>query len=633
MFTRRTSSIAIFLVALMAAGYLAASPDTYPKVANFYTTDPHMEDCPRLAQYDLVVLAASMQDIAPDIITELRALNPDIILLAYFPAGFMWPMEAINNPTYQQFYDKVVACDWWLYDNKGYRCGNPDLLWFLNFTTNCPEDAYGRTLGEWLATYVAEEIYGTGLWDGILIDGCFEDPTWINDADQFFQYPPAMVDSDRNGAGDDRDALRLWWKTALTGYVSSLRSQLGDAVLVGNGKQFLHGQLNGGIRENFPYMHGDWDANMFSEYGYITMCESFLKTPMTASMILCYSNLDGHTVFEPYRCSTYLKFMRFTLTSALLGDGYYVLEGIPGRCLWWEDLYDVDLGLPTSTAYLDSIHSQSGDRMCPIWRRDFENGFVLCNPFNQYIYTDDSEWIMAQDGMVVITHGDVPFTLAAIRDGVPRILDKDVRRIRVDTEVANPTDHASPAYVWSLTKRGGLVLNTGPVIETLVGKYCTDTLSVTVGFPSTLELETYMIEINVAGPDMQVLDRDTLYIRRTVDFSRDETTLWDNQDPSSDEIEEDNLLIYPQPAAFSSGENLRMEVRANQTSANENCSIRMFDVRGRLVRSIYEGVYGEGLSLEIGLTSKGGGKIAPGLYIIVLELGDLALSRKIVLLK
>ena len=130
-----------------------------------------------------------------------------------------------------------------------------------------------------------------------------------------------------------------------------------------------------------------------------------------------------------------------------------------------------------------------------------------------------------------------------------------------------------------------------------------------------------------------MLDRDTLYIRRTVDFSRDETTLWDNQDPSSDEIEEDNLLIYPQPAAFSSGENLRMEVRANQTSANENCSIRMFDVRGRLVRSIYEGVYGEGLSLEIGLTSKGGGKIAPGLYIIVLELGDLALSRKIVLLK
>ena len=74
-------------------------------------------------------------------------------------------------------------------------------------------------------------------------------------------------------------------------------------------------------------------------------------------------------------------------------------------------------------------------------------------------------------------------------------------------------------------------------------------------------------------------------------------------------------------------------MRGNQTSANEYCYIKMYDVRGRLVRSLYEGVYGEGLSLEVGLTSKGGEKIAPGLYIIVLEMGDLALNRKIVLLK
>ena len=149
----------------------------------------------------------------------------------------------------------------------------------------------------------------------------------------------------------------------------------------------------------------------------------------------------------------------------------------------------------------------------------------------------------------------------------------------------------------------------------------------------TLELETYTIAINVAGPDMEVVHTDAFPIRRTVEFPSDEITLYDNQEPSADTIEEDNLLIYPQPAAFSSGETLRMEVRGYETSANEICSIRMFDVRGRLVRSIYEGVYGEGLSLDIGLTNKGGEKIAPGLYIIVLEMGDLAQTRKIVLLK
>jgi len=634
MFTKWTSVVSIFLLAVLSAGSLGAAPHSYPRVANFYTTDPHMEDCPRLSEYDMVIMTAEIQDIAPEIIAELRSLNPDIVLLAYFPAELMWPEEGITAPTGQQFWDKVVACDWWLYDTKGYRMGDPDLLWVLNFSMSCPEDPYGQSLGEWLAAYMADHIYATGLWDGILIDGCFEDPIWLNNVDTFFQYPPAMVDSDRNGVGDDAEDLQASWLTALTGFVSSLRSQIGPgAILVGNDKQYMHGLLNGGIRENFPFMHGGWDANMTSEYGYLTNCDMFLSSPLTASMIICFSEYEKHTVYEPYRSSTYEKFMRFTLTSALLGDGYYVLENGTGRCLWWEDLYDIDLGLPTSVARIDSIYSQAGDRMCPIWRRDFQNGYVLCNPFNQYIYTVDNEWIMMNDGLIKITQSDAPFSISVSMDGVPRIVDKDVLRIRVETQVDNPSEHAAPAFVWSLTKLGEMVMNTGPVIETLIGKQSVDTLSIPVGFPSTLGLETYTIEINVAGPDMEIIDTETFHVRRTVEFPSDETTAFDDHEPGSDTIEEDNLLIYPQPAALSSGETLRMEVRGNQTSANEICSIRMFDVRGRLVRSIYEGVYGEGLSLNIGLTNKGGEKIAPGLYIIVLEMGNLAQNRKIVLLK
>ena len=634
MFAKRTTVVSIFLLAVLMAGSLGATPHSYPRVANFYTSDAQIEDCPRLAEYDMVIMTAGMQDREPEIITTLRSLNPDVVILAYFPAALMWPEEAIHSETGQQYWDKVVAADWWLYDTKGYKMGDPDYLWVLNFTTKCPEDPYGQTLGEWLASYIADHIYATGLWDGILIDGCFENPTWLNNTDNFFQHPPAMVDSDRNGVGDDTDDLAAWWLTALTGFVSSLRSQVGtDAILVGNGKQYMHGLLNGGIREDFPNMHGDWDANMHAEYGYLTNCDQFLSNPLTASMILCFDEYEGHTVYEPYRSSSYKRFLRFTLTSALLGDGYYVLENCTGRCLWWEDLYDVDLGNPTSVAYLDSIYSQSGDKMCPIWRRDFQKGYVLCNPFNQYIYTLDNEWITYEDGLIKITQSDVPFTVTADRDDIPRIVDKDVRRIRIDAAVDNPSDHAAPCFVWSVTKLGAQVMNTGPVIETLVGKQRTDTVSVTVGFPTTLGFETYTIEINIAGPDMEILHTDRFTIRRTVDFPSDEETSLDSHEPGSDTIEEDNLLIYPQPAAFSSGETLRMEVRGNQTSANEICKIRMFDVRGRLVRSIYEGVYGEGLDLEIGLTNKGGEKIAPGLYIIVLEMGNLAQNRKIVLLK
>jgi|GEM_PF-3362260 len=634
MFTKRTSVIATFFVVLLVAGGLGASPDAYPKVANFYTTDPHFEDCPRLSRYDLVVMPASMQDVCPEIIAELRLLNPDILIMAYFPAAIIWPVYPPTESVSRQYWDKVEACDWWLYDTKGNRVGSPEYWWILNLSTNCPEDPYGQTLGEWLAEFMAEEIYATGLWDGLWVDECWENPNWINNGEFLFQDPPAALDSDRDGIADDPEELQAAWYAELSGFIASLRARVGpDAIMTGNGKQTMHEWLNGGIRENFPNMHGGWEANMFSDYGYLTNCEMFLDSPLVASMITCFSELEQHTVYEPYRCPSYMRFLRFTMTSALLGDGYYVLEDGSGRCLWWEDLYDLDMGLPTSSAYLDSIYSQSGARMCPIWRRDFEKGYALCNPFNQYIYTLDNEWISAEDGMIVITASDADLAVAAIRDGVPAVVDKDVPRIRIDTEVINPSDHSAPAYVWSETKLGDVVMNTGPVLEILVGKQDTDTVTVTVGFPASLGLETYTIEINVAGPDMEVLDSDILYIRRTVEFPSDKEGLYDNQDPSADTNEEDNLLIYPQPVAFSSGETLRMEVRADQTSANEICRINMFDVRGRLVRSVYEGVYGEGLSLEIGLTSKGGEKIAPGLYIIVLEMGDLALNRKIVLLK
>ena len=634
MSVKRTSIITIFLFAWLAAGPLGAIPHSYPRVANFYTTEPHIEDCPRLSRYDMVIMPAGMYDIRPEIITTLRELNPDIILLAYFPAAIMWPGEDYGSPIHDGYRDKVVANNWWLRDNKGNKVGNDDYWWLLNFTTKCPRDSYGRTLAEWLPSYMADQIWATGVWDGLWVDECWDDPTWLNYIEGFFQDWPAMVDSDMNGVGDDPDDLLLWWRTAMTSFVSSLRWRLGDeAVILGNGKQLFHTMLNGGIRENFPRMHGDWEANMFSEFGYVTNCEMFRSYPMNASMMSCFSTDEQHTVFEPYRTPTYLRFLRFTLTSSLLGDGYLALENKSGRCLWWEDLYDIDLGNPTSSAYLDSILCEASGRNKPVWRRDFEKGEIVCNPYIQHIMTEDGDWIMPEDGLILITESDAPLALSALRDSVPGVVDRDVIRMPVYVAVDNPSDHAAPAYVWSVVKLGDTEVSTGTPREFLIGKNRTDTLSVAANFPSTLAIETYTIEVNVAGPDMEVRSSDTVSVKRTVEFPSEEETLADNHEPGSDEIEEDNLLIYPQPAAFSSGETLRMEVRGNHTSANENCLIRMYDVSGRLVRTIYEGVYGDGLSLEIGLTSKGGGKIAPGLYILVLELGDLAQTRKIVLLK
>lgn len=622
MIAKKTQIVAIFVFACLAAGPLGALPHEYPRVANFYTTDPHIEDCPRISKYDLIVMPAGMNDIRPEIITTVRALNPDVIILAYFPVALIWPITEFESQTNQVYLDMVEENDWWLYDDKGNRVGNPDYWWILNVTTKCPRDQQGRTHAEWLASYIADEIMGTGVWDGMWLDGCWEDPIWLNSARFLIQDWPAIVDSDNNGVGDDPESLRVWWRPALTQFMTSLRSQVGDdAILLGNDIHYYHEFLNGSIRENFPRLHGDWFVNMFSDYGYVTACNSFRSYPVNGTMLTCFSKYPEHTVYEPYRCPSYLKFLRFTLTSSLLGDGYLALENASGRCLWWEDLYDIDIGNPVGPAYLDSIRSRPNGEMCPIWRRDFEKGIVYCNPFIQYIYTDYNKWIFPEDGLIRITESDAPLELAAVRDSIPRLLEEDVRRTRLSYAVANPSEYSAPAYVWTVTRLGGTVVHTAPVQEFLIGKSRTDTVKVLAGFPATLELDTYTVEGMVAGPDMQVISTDTVYI----EIVEDGTT--------TDVSEEGSFLVYPQPVNFSSGGIIRMEVSGKYTSADEDCHIRMYDVRGRLVRSLYEGVYGEGLKLEFRLTSIGGEEIAPGLYVIVLELGDLAQTQKIVLLK
>ena len=81
--------------------------------------------------------------------------------------------------------------------------------------------------------------------------------------------------------------------------------------------------------------------------------------------------------------------MRFSLTTALLGDGYYSYEistdGHGTLGLMWFDEYDCGgikngyLGYPTSEA----IKMES-----EIYMRDFENGLILVNPTEEKVIID-----------------------------------------------------------------------------------------------------------------------------------------------------------------------------------------------------------------------------------------------------
>jgi hypothetical protein len=610
-------------IAALCAGGLASAHD-YPKIMNVFTNEVEPEHCEPLSRWDVLCLSTCVQDFTPELIGQIRALNPEIKILAYFPAAFVGGRLDSMYPTRQGCTDKVVACDWWLYDTKGHHIGHEGSLWFTNLTPHCPEDQSGRVFAEWLADYISDEIIATGLWDGVLIDGLFENPNWISNHEHFFADPPAMIDANRDGVGDNADSLYAWWRGSVELFLSTLRQRIGPAyILQGNDKNYMSEYLNGGIREDFPYMHGDWEDNMFSDYGYVTMSRDWLQTPMGCTVMLCWEKSEENTLWEPVRTAAYERFLRFCLTSSLLGDGYLYF-GVRTGALWWEDYYDLDVGLPTGDAYMDSVWNPIYNQYRSIWKREFEHATVVCNPYIQWFTQPDGTWLAPQDGRIKmhsIPH-DLGFSLD--KSNLGRTFSDVEESIEYDITVTNPGEHSAYVGTWARLTSGSDTVHAGGQRTFLIPAGKTDTLSLGLYRLEQVGIGTYSLEVFVGTMDQVPVLHDTAAVRRIIDFEKQRFL-------DADGSGEGSLLVYPQPVP-STGGSVSMEVRSGK-SDGRTCSVRIFDIRGRLVGTVYEGELKDGLSFDFDLTGQGGEMLAPGIYFVSLEAGDSHLKKKIVLLR
>src|SRR5213075_196580 len=107
-------------------------------------------------------------------------------------------------------------------------------------------------------------------------------------------------------------------------------------VIGGNGNQ-QYPQLNGAMLENFPFLLGApdpapnpyqyrWNSEMFSTgYSYLGGNSLVFSQPQY-NMILAYTGDGANTIFEPNRTLNRERHKRFTLASALMGDGYYCVN-------------------------------------------------------------------------------------------------------------------------------------------------------------------------------------------------------------------------------------------------------------------------------------------------------------------
>jgi hypothetical protein len=619
--TTKASILVISATILLVLATTGQATHQYPKVGNNFTSQVRMEHCELLSKWDVLVLPRNLRESDPAILSTLRSLNPDIEILTYFPCAAVWVAHDTMDTAAHIFGEKVESNDWFLYDNKGNRVGDPSDCWLVNLSCKCPPDEHGMTIQEWLADHIATQVLLGGPWDGVLLDRLFDDPWWINNFD-WFQEPPAMLDIDRDGFADGPDSALVWWRTGVISFLDNLKREVGQSyILVGNGKHCLSDYLNGGIREDFPHMHGGWEENMLSSYGYLTLCRKMLDDPMSCTMMLCWWRNEENTLFEPKRTATYERFLRYTLCSALLGDGYYFLYG-GSRNLWWEDYYDLDLGTPTSEAYRDSVWNLMYSRYSMVWRRDFENATVYCNPYQEYV-SFDAGWLSPEDGLIkmhtVPSSVDItilPGSLSASS------FDRTDPNITYKVAITNNSENAVFASVWATLSRGGATFVSGSQVEYLVGVEDTAVKDRVLRLPPTLSPGKYCLKVMVGGPGFAEVASDTVMLTKVIDF--------DKHPYKHDTEGGGSVSVSPQPVTQSS-RYLNVQVEPGGSSGHL-CSVMLYDVNGRLVNRAFDQKIGSALSLDIDLAGGDGMRLAPGVYFLSVDLEDHAFTKKIVVL-
>jgi hypothetical protein len=300
------------------ASATAITPSTHPpsstsapqsiRRANYFLKEvtPNIYD--ELAEYDLLILPAELQEYNPAAFAELHKRNSDIMILAYVPTlsynNTVW-FDALHQELLKQ-----IPSSWWLTDPSGNTLSFWPGTTAINITSNWQYT---------LPYFVATNIMSTGHWDGIFYD-------------EFSSVVPRSlakngIDIMKDGKADNLELLDTAWKTAAISIVRYTRELLGnDAIIITNGDSdpAFTPYTNGRMFESFPTPwegKGRWQDTVAS---YLR-----LNTPTTSHLSI--STIHQSLFTNHHRINiingttsntgdyTNIKDTRFALTTTFLG--------------------------------------------------------------------------------------------------------------------------------------------------------------------------------------------------------------------------------------------------------------------------------------------------------------------------
>jgi hypothetical protein len=254
-------------------------------------------------------------------------MNPDLVRLAYVnTAGRSLPQ--VEDPNHIVNRLGAGIQDAWLVRNELGQIVYWDpaipTMPLLNLSTRCPRVG-GRTYGEFIADFAAQQILANGRFDGIMWDNIWSGAAWMNAA------IPGSLDLDGNHVADHPDSVDAWWNQGLAAMLARFRAQTGPDVIAignGNGRQFT--DLNGRHFEAFPYREG-WAGSLTQ----IADWQAYGRPPILLPGVTRSTEQD-------------FRLMRFGLTTALIGGSFsfhYAEEHSWPNPIFYDE-YAANLGLP-----------------------------------------------------------------------------------------------------------------------------------------------------------------------------------------------------------------------------------------------------------------------------------------------
>lgn len=327
------------------SGATRRAPDVYPLLHQTLKGRNEPSDFARLGNYDVIEIglwAIHAGDGHLDSLRALRTRKPELVTLIAMTTTMQcvnWNSDEIWNK--QAWSDTVAAHadDWLLRDTDGD-------LWLLDGVELTCEGGrlnyYHHDMARAYARFVAEAtvLRYPDVLDGIRLDDLQGSINYYNKWDNRRAPGVDSLDLNQDGQADTREQIAEWWGAGVDTFLVTLRDLVGpDVYITVNGyiPTEAFQWVNGRYHEGYPHEHGDgWEKAMTdSKKGYLGGDTLYSASPTRLSGLLTNNASAGYnydpdcvsTKDAPYDHPGLPGYLRFTLASHLLGEGWYTMTG------------------------------------------------------------------------------------------------------------------------------------------------------------------------------------------------------------------------------------------------------------------------------------------------------------------